>query len=110
MKNQITVRNSQSLFDIAIQTTGIASNAFLIAQENGITPTDNLTVGSTLTIPDEVTTDVTIQNYYSQQNILPATSLTQSEQDIIIGVQGIGYWVIGSNFKVINADTIDSDS
>ncbi|WP_299682957.1 LysM peptidoglycan-binding domain-containing protein [uncultured Tenacibaculum sp.] len=114
MINTVTVSNNQSLFDIAIQTTGIATNALAIAQENGLSTTDNLTVGSVLTIPDDVVVDTTIKNYYNQQNLSPASGLTKSDEGITQGLQGIGYWIIGSSFRVeknainaINLDDVD---
>ena len=115
MINTVTVSNNQSLFDIAIQTTGIATNALAIAQENGLSTTDNLTVGSVLTIPDDVVVDTTIKNYYNQQNLSPASGLTKSDEGITQGLQGIGYWIIGSSFRVeknainaINLDDVDN--
>ncbi|WP_442265871.1 hypothetical protein ACSIGC_16475 [Tenacibaculum sp. ZS6-P6] len=111
MINTVTVSNNQSLFDIAIQTTGIAANALIIAQENGLSITNNLTVGSVLTIPNNIIEDTTIKNYYNQQNLSPASGLTKSDEGITQGLQGIGYWIIGSNFKVesndINKEDID---
>ncbi|SNR16542.1 LysM peptidoglycan-binding domain-containing protein [Tenacibaculum jejuense] len=109
MKNQVTVRNNQSFFDIAIQTTGIASNAILIAQANNLSPTDKLVVGTSLIIPDEATTDPTIKNYYDRQSLLPASGLTKNEEDITQGLQGIGYWTIGSSFKVEGQSNIVLD-
>lgn len=100
MKNQITVRNNQSFFDIAIQATGSANNALAIAQANGFAITDKLAVGSALIIPKDVVTDVTIQDYYDKQNLLPASGLTKNQETISEGLQGIGYWIIGSSFRV----------
>lgn len=100
MKNQTIIRNGQSFFDIAIETTGIASNALYIAQANNLTPTDSLTIGEILIIPDDLVSDAAIENYYTKNEIHPSTGLTQSEVDIIEGLQGVSYWVIGSNFKI----------
>ncbi len=100
MKNQIIIRNNQSLFDIAIETTGVASNALSIAKANDLEPTEVLKVGNTLIIPESLTKDTAIKDYYSQNDIHPATGLTKSEIDIIDGLQGIGYWVIDNNFEV----------
>ncbi|WP_299713661.1 LysM peptidoglycan-binding domain-containing protein [uncultured Tenacibaculum sp.] len=100
MINTITVSNNQSLFDIAIQATGIATNALAIAQENGLATTDALIVGSELKIPENITFDNTIKNYYQQEDLYPASGLTKKDEGVSQGLQGIGYWIIGSSFRV----------
>ena len=97
---QITILHNQSLLDIATQTTGSPLNALLIAQINGLNPSENLVFGSNILIPDELLKDEDIFRYYQKNTILPATALTQSNIDKITGCKGIGCWAIGIDFKV----------
>lgn len=94
----ITVLHNQSLLDIAIQHTGDVTNAFALAVANGISVTDDLQPGADLVIPDDITTDADILNYYSAKGLQPATGYTATA--IAPELEGIGYWIIQKNFKV----------
>jgi len=72
---QVRVRSKQTFFDLAIQCTGLVSNAFAIAQANGKSVTDALASGSMVTIPI-MTRSVKTLNYYQSQTIVPATGKT----------------------------------
>lgn len=73
------VMQGQNLLDVAVQTTGNADNALLIALRNGISLTDDLTAGQSIDT-DAGTTDANTLNYYKQRNIHPATAMTAAEQ------------------------------
>ncbi|MEQ3500592.1 hypothetical protein ABMY20_12615 [Tenacibaculum sp. SSH1-16] len=96
----VTVLNNQSLFDLAVQLTGDAINALELARDNGLTPSDNLVPGVELKVPEELVKDEGILQYYKNNAIRPATGLTKSNIDDIVGCEGIGCWAIGIDFKV----------
>ncbi|GGG46943.1 hypothetical protein [Epilithonimonas arachidiradicis] len=95
----VIVLHNQSLLDVAIQHTGSVQNAFEIAAANEMSLTDQLTAGKELIIPDSITQDVDIKNYYQSRAIQPATDITQngeSEEQ----PEGISVWILNQNFIV----------
>lgn len=92
--NNITVKQGQSLFDIAIQECGSVEAVFLIARQNSIPVTKHLTTGEQLQ-PVGVT-DKRVKKYYTDNHILPATSLTT---DAFLP-EGIDYWAIEFDFEI----------
>nr|BFF39080.1 hypothetical protein BACY1_08850 [Tenacibaculum mesophilum] len=96
----VTVLNNQSLFDLAMQLTGDAMNALEMAKDNGLNPSENLVPGVDLKVSEGLVKDEGILQYYKNNAIRPATGLTQSNIDDIIGCEGIGCWAIEIDFKV----------
>lgn len=96
----ITVLNDQSLLDIAIQHTGSAQNAFLIAKENSLSVSAYLVAGYELMIPEGVAFNRDILEYYRVKNVRPATGLSIDSGAAEEELEGIGYWIINKNFKV----------
>jgi len=96
----VTILNNQSLFDIAVQTTGNAVNALEIAKANSLTPSDELVAGAELEIPSNLISDEDIFHYYKANGILPASALTTNNINDLVGCEGIGCWAIGIDFKV----------
>lgn len=90
----------QSFLDLAIQLTGTVENSFWIAQVNKMNPSDELSPGVEIEIPEELITNREILKYFTINKITPATALTEQDQDTITGCEGIGCWAIGINFKV----------
>ena len=91
---QVPVRNNQSLFDIALQTLGCTEAAFDIALINGISITDELLTGQILQIPSM--SDYTQRRnaeYYSINNILPATAITADIATTALE-EGIEFWTV----------------
>lgn len=85
---RITVKDSQSLFDIALQYCGTVESAFAIAQANDISITDVLMPGSFLNIPDDIVQDTDVLKYYSQNSVIPANAKMTSEmEDIAIAAE-----------------------
>ncbi len=80
---QITVLHNQSLLDIATQYTGIPENYLQIAMENDLVPTDPITPGTTLTIPEDIEKDEDIVRYYTANGIQPATELTETQTEAL---------------------------
>ena len=91
MKDAITYEG-QSLLDIALQHTGSAETALDIALANGISLSDNLETGATLTLPDTQGNKPMAQ-YYTVNKIMPATSLETE-------IGGINYMGIEIDFIV----------
>lgn len=100
MATTITVLNNQSLYDLAIQFTGYATNALLIALENSISPTDELVAGDSITIPDGIEVEDAIVSFFSNNNYIPASALTETQLQEVEGCEGIGCWAIGIDFVV----------
>lgn len=94
----ITVLHNQSFLDIAIQHTGSVLNAFAIAAGNGMAVSEVLIPGSALIIPDTVSIDADIKNYFASKGIRPATSIT--DESILDNKKGIGVMKVNKTFKV----------
>ncbi len=97
--NNYKVYANQSLFDVAIQLTGSAENAFNLAQSNGLELSKELAAGDTLVIPKiEKTSE--LYNFYELNQIKPATALSSGDKDRLNDCEGIGCWAIEIDFKV----------
>ena len=72
---KITVKNNQTLADIAIQEYGTIEGVFLLAQANDISPTELLKTGQQLTRPDAVL-NKEMENYCRKNGVSPATAQT----------------------------------
>lgn len=68
----ITALPGQSIFDIALMSTGVAEAAYDIALANGIDITDSV-VGKPLTIPANVEKNKRVVEYYTINLVKPAT-------------------------------------
>lgn len=95
---KINVLPLQSLLDIAIQYTGAVESVFAIAVANGLSLTDDLPAGTEIKIPDSVNKDSDVLNYYSAKRLQPATAVILPPEEERL--EGIGYWVIQTDFKV----------
>lgn len=71
---QVTVKQGQTIFDIAIQTAGSVSAAFATARLNGLGVTDDLSVGDTLTIAPVA--DKRMLQHYQDTGNVPATAIS----------------------------------
>lgn len=87
------VRNQQSFFDIAIAACGDATAAFALAVANGLSITDDLLTGADLVLSAVVNQDVV--NYYSNNNIVPATGINE-----LALTDGIEFWYVEYDFVV----------
>lgn len=91
---QVTVKQGQTLFDIAIQTAGDAAAAFHAALLNGLSLTDDLTAGVALIAPQIA--NRRMQAHYADNAILPASAQNAGGSK----PEGIGYWVVENDFIV----------
>ncbi|WP_448672436.1 hypothetical protein [Sphingobacterium multivorum] len=64
--------HNQSVLDFVLQHTGSISGAVEFAVTNGISVTDDLVIGQTYFIPDEIDTDTDISDYYDRNDYVPA--------------------------------------
>lgn len=71
---KVRVLSNQTLTDIAIQVYGSAEGVFFLAQENGLSVTDDLTPGQLLVLSPNPLADKKIVQYYADNGICPATS------------------------------------
>lgn len=91
--------NGQNLLDIAIQATGDAAEALVIAISNGLCLTEDLEVGQPVTIPENIPGDANVRAFYRERNLHPATGVTK-ENETIASFEGIEYWGIEYDFIV----------
>ncbi|MDR0834610.1 MAG: hypothetical protein LBN93_10595 [Candidatus Symbiothrix sp.] len=82
----------QSVLDIAVQTAGSVEAAFLLAFENGLSMTDDLSAGDEMTSTNIVSRD--IADYYKNKRLTPATALTEN-----LG-EGVEFWYVEYDFIV----------
>lgn len=94
----IPVRDGQTLSDITIQETGDIHRVFEVAQLNGMSITDELTVGSLITVPDPAFDKLHVVAAFATQRHKPASALTAEDHAEIKG--GIDYMGIQIDFKV----------
>nr|WP_315032483.1 hypothetical protein [uncultured Chryseobacterium sp.] len=97
---EIKVLNRQSILDISIQYTGDVQKCFDIAIANGMSVSDLLASGTTLTIPDDIEKNPDVINYYASRLLKPATGTTLQQENQLPTLKGIGYMQIGNTFKV----------
>jgi hypothetical protein len=97
---QVTILNSQTLQDIAIQYCGTLEALFDIAFLNNISVTEELSPGQILNIPEVDYGFQEVVNYFLINKKQPATALTQEMISIIEGNTGIDYWALENNFII----------
>lgn len=97
MAKKTTVLNRQSLADICIQQLGGMSAWFALAWANDKSITAPLTAGEQIETDNVDVVASDIVDFYAERNIKPATALTATSLNTL---EGIGYWVIGSDFKI----------
>lgn len=88
---QITVKDRQSLADIAVQYLGGVEGIFALAERNGISITARLTDGQTLDWELADTVDAQVQRIYAAQGIEPATDISAQETNALLAATK-KYW------------------
>lgn len=68
------ILNKQSLLDLAIQQSGLASNFLQIALANDIVPTDELVAGTEVEMPKFEDKNTDVVRFFNRNNIRPATA------------------------------------
>jgi hypothetical protein len=93
---RVTIKDQQSLFDIALQEYGSAASAFDIALANGLSVTAFLAPGESLDVPNDAPTNSAVLVYYKNNQVTPATD--KPSEYVAISAGGYvseGYWVNG---------------
>jgi len=75
----IIVKHNQSLFDISIKAFGSVAFVFDLALHNGLSITSVLEPGQEIEIPELETKDQDIVDYYNENGIEPATTITADQ-------------------------------
>ncbi len=81
---QITVKDRQSLADIAVEYLGGVEGIFALAERNGISITARLEDGQTLDWELADTVDAQVQKTYAAQGIEPATDISGKEANVLL--------------------------
>lgn len=81
---QITVKDRQSLADIAVEYLGGVEGIFALAERNGISITARLRDGQKLDWELSDTVDATVQRIYAAQGIEPATDISAQETNVML--------------------------
>ncbi|HUM50493.1 MAG TPA: LysM domain-containing protein [Chitinophagales bacterium] len=85
----ITVKDNQSLLDIAIQEYGTVDNMIAISQANDLSVSSQLEPGQELIIPDNVKDEKTLR-YYKENSIIVSTAEIPLEIEEIVLVDDSG--------------------
>ncbi|MCH5215171.1 MAG: LysM peptidoglycan-binding domain-containing protein [Muribaculaceae bacterium] len=97
---RITVKDRQSLLDLAVKNGGSIETAMAIAEANGINITDELTDGQELEIPEPLmNADGRTAGRYATLGLEPATELS-AEDMAACPYGGINYMGIEIDFEV----------
>ena len=81
---QVTVKDGQTLFDVAVQEFGSWEAAIDIAWANSVSLTDMLAAGALLMLPEGLSVNRTMQLWCSQHGVSPATARAVS--GVTVGV------------------------
>lgn len=92
----VTVKNNQTLADIALQECGDLMSIIDIAETNGLSLTQDLRVGDSVDVSNR---DYRIKEYYDSLRHSPATALTDEENEKL-KEEGIEFWTIEDDFIV----------
>jgi hypothetical protein len=74
MGQTVTLRDGQTLFDVAIQEYGTTEAAVDIAWQNDLSLTDAVAAGTLLSMPRGLTVNRTMQVWCREQGVSPATA------------------------------------
>jgi hypothetical protein len=95
LSNSITTGNRQTLLDLAMQYAGSAEAALAMCLQNNMPITQLLDAGTLLKQP--VVVDATTVSQFTTDKVRPASILQNIDT---IYNDGIGYWIIQSDFIV----------
>lgn len=93
----IRAKDNQSLFDLAIQSSGSIEAAVSMAVLNDLALSDELVPGTAIEESSVVSSQIV--NYYISRGILPATATTQTDAPPTSDL-GIEFWTIETDFIV----------
>lgn len=91
----VTVKDRQSLLDVAIQVLGSPTGVFALAARNGISITDRLTDGQQLAYDLDDIVDTRTAELVAARGICPATEIpTKDEKELLARVKRLPKTVI----------------
>lgn len=99
MANKVTVKQGQTLPDMAMQTLGSMEGLFALALLNGLSITDDLVVNQVINA-DIPPYSKTVLKVYADNGYFPASGVNPPNTGIPAQLQGIGYWAIDVDFIV----------
>lgn len=86
----VTVKDRQSLLDVAIQVLGSAEGVFALAERNGLSITDRLTDGQVLEYDMGDIVDTRTAELVAARGICPATEIPSTdEKELLLRVRAI---------------------
>ncbi len=74
----MTVKDGQTLADVAVQECGTWEAAVEIALENGVSLTEDVAAGTSLQLPDGVKENRVVASYCKAHGVSPATVRDES--------------------------------
>ncbi len=95
---KVTVKDRQTLADLALQHQGSITALLDIAELNGIGITDRLTNGREMDVADSIIGSATVRRY-QVKNIEPATELSEEELSSL-AQEGINFMGIEIDFNI----------
>ena len=81
---EVTVKDRQSLPDIAVQCLGGFEGVFALAERNDISITGRLTDGTVLQWEHADAVDANVQNVYALRGLSPATDIDSKEMQALL--------------------------
>ena len=93
---KITIKENQSLLDIACQTIGTAEAVFAFAMLNGLSITEDVFSNDVFEVPNASIKKNEISGYFSEKNIELATGFPLIE----VASYGIAEMIIENNFII----------
>lgn len=97
---KITVKERQTLLDIALMTAGTVAAAIEIAEANGLSLTDELSDGQELEVPEPTSArEAQIVRRYRAQGVEPATEASADDLGLC-AYGGINFMGIEIDFEV----------
>lgn len=85
---EATVKDRQTLLDMAVQTLGGLEGVFTLAERNGLSVTARLTDGIRLTWEVGDTVSVKVQTQYAQRGLRPATDISTADMNELLWATG----------------------
>lgn len=81
---EVTVKDRQSLLDIAVQSLGGVEGVFALAERNNISITDRIEDGKVLLWEHGDTVNANIQKTYALRGLFPATEIESKDMTILL--------------------------
>lgn len=77
---KVTVIQGQSLVDVAMRVYGSAEGVFALAEENGLSVTDEIFPGQVLSYEPANVIEKSVSDYYDANGVSPVTAFVNPER------------------------------